>query len=222
MAPRLKQLLEELIRLAPDHRQGLVLLARGANRLAEWTQAAATINLIKEKGLPEHHYLTGFLLWKKREFSKAVIEFRAAISLGQNSMEVYHGLACCLVRLDRLAEAEKVIEHGLYRRRPNNLLLDLAAQVAISQGKFGDAEKYTDQLKRIQAIADYNFRMATLYSARKQFALALPLAEEAMLGTRDRFEVAATLIDTLIELRDFKRAASLLDDLDQRQRHGRD
>ena len=43
-----------------------------------------------------------------------------------------------------------------------------------------------------------------------------------MKGSRRRFEIEATLIDTLVELREFNRASTMLEDLDQRQRLGRD
>jgi uncharacterized protein HemY len=137
-------------------------------------------------------------------------------------MEIYHGLASCLVRLNEFGEAEKVIERGLRGRRPNSLLLDLAAQIAIIQKHYSDAENYIDQLRRIRAIDDYSFRLATLHNARKEFRKALPLAEAAMKSPRSRFEVEATLIDTLIEVRDFARASTLLDDLDRKRRLGRD
>ena len=212
----------ELMSVAPDHRPGLVLKAKTHVRLSEWGAARETISLIQQRGFPEYHYLMGFMLWKKRDFAKAVTEFQLALKIGQDSMEIYHGLAWCLVRLDKLAEAERVIKRGLRGRRPNSLLLDLAAHVSIIQHQYPEAEDYIDQLRRIRAFDDYNFRLATMYNAKKQFREALPHIEAAMKSPRGRFEIEATFIDTLIELRQFTRASNLLSDLDRRQRLGRD
>jgi uncharacterized protein HemY len=217
-----RNFIDELLKVAPDHRAGLVLKAKTQVRLQAWTQARQTISEIQRRGLPEYHYLSGFMLWKKREFSKAVGEFQAALAIGQDSMEIYHGLAWCLVRQEKLGEAEKTIKRGLRGRRPNSLLLDLAAHIAIIQEHYSEAEDYVDQLRRIRAFDDHNFRLATMYNAKKQFREALPLIEAAMRGARRRFEVEATLIDTLIEVREFGRASDLLGDLDRRQRLGRD
>jgi tetratricopeptide (TPR) repeat protein len=126
-----RNFVKQLLQLDPDHRPGLVLQAKVQIRLLEWTHAEITIADIKKHGFPEYHYLTGFMYWKKREFAKAVSEFRAALALGQNSTEIYHGLASCLVRLGNLGEADEIVRRGLRGRRPNSMLLDVAAQIAI-------------------------------------------------------------------------------------------
>src|ERR1035441_4141452 len=79
-------------------------------------------------------------------------------------MEIYHGLATCLFRMNNLQEAEKVVQEALRRRRanPNRLLVDLAALLAISTGNYSDAKGYIDQLRRMKADADYHHRLATL------------------------------------------------------------
>jgi tetratricopeptide (TPR) repeat protein len=215
-----QRLVSELLKIAPGHGQGLVLLCKTQVRLSQWPEAEKTLEQIRSRGIPEQHFLKGFLHWKRREYAKAVTAFRNAVALGQGSVEVYHGLATCLFRLDNLAEAEKIIKMGLRRRRPNSLLLDLAAQVAISRGNYPEAESYIDRLRRVRADADYHHRLATLLNARGRFQDALPHAEAATHGGRRRFEVEATFIDTLIEVHDFRRATDLLDDLDQRERFG--
>src|SRR5690349_16967017 len=136
----------------------------------------------------------GFLQWKKRSFASAVANFKSALAIGQDSMEIYHGLAWCQVRLEDFSEAEKTIKRGLRGRRPNSLLVDLAAHIAIIQKKYEEAADYIDQLRRIRAFNDHDFRLATMLNARKQFKQALPLIEAAAKGPRRRFEVDATLV----------------------------
>jgi thioredoxin-like negative regulator of GroEL len=118
--------------------------------------------------------------------------------------------------LDNLPESEKVIAKALEGRRPNSLLLDLAAQVAIARHNYTDAESYIDRLRRVRADVDFHHRFATLLNAKKQFRDALPHAEAALKTPRPRFELEATLADTLIEVREFDRATELLDQLEQR------
>lgn len=216
-----RKLLSQLLKLDPEHKPGLILLCKTQVRLTEWAEAEHTLADIRARRLPEQHFLAGFLLWKQGAFAKAVTAFRTALALGQTAVEVYHGLATCLFRLNNLAEAEKEIQDGLRWRRPNSLLLDLAAQIAIARGNYIAAESYIDHLRRLRADTDYHHRSATLFNARKQFAEALPHAQAAVdAGGRRRFEVEATLADTLIEVRDFPRASQLLDELDKRDRFG--
>ena len=215
---RTDNLLRELLKVAPKHKQGLILLCKTQVRLSDWVEAEKTLAAIRKEGFPEQHFLQGFLLWKKREFAKAITAFRTALSLGQTTVEVYHRLATCLVRLNELPEAEKVIQSGLgTRARPNSLLLDLAAQISITRGNFTDAELYVDKLRRVKADADYHHRMATLLSAKKKFLEALPHAELALQGAERRFEAEATLVDTLIELGRFQKAREALDELDKQK-----
>lgn len=219
---RALEFVDQLLKLDPQHRHGWLLHAKTQIRLQMWSQASNTISHIQSMGLAEHHSLRGFMFWKRRDYARAVLEYRSALAIGQNSVEVVHGLATCLVRLNEYSEADKVIQRGLHGRRQNSLLLDLAAQIAIIRGNYDDAANYIDKLRRMRADADYHHRLATLLNARKQYREALPHAEEAMKSFRRRFEMDATFIDTLIELRQFGRASELLDGLDGRKRLGRD
>jgi tetratricopeptide (TPR) repeat protein len=214
-----QRLILQLLQVDPEHRGGLVIQLKTQVRLSRWSDAERALNLIRSKHMPEQHYLAGFLQWKKGQYAAAVSAFRTGIALGQDSMEVYHGLAYCLFRLENMSEAEKVIAVALKGRRPNSLLLDLAAQIAIAQHSYADAESYIDQLRRVRADADYHHRLATLLNARRKFSEALPHAELALQGPRKRFEVETTFVDTLIEVQNFGRATLLLDELDQRERY---
>jgi tetratricopeptide (TPR) repeat protein len=213
---RAKMLLSQLLAVNPDHKQGLILLFKIHVRLREWAEAERSLDTIRNKKLPEQHYLTGFLYWKKRAFANAVSAFQTALAVGQTSVGVYHGLATCLFRLDNIREAEKVIQKGLQGRRPHGLLLDLAAQVAIAQKNYSDAEQYIDQLHRVRSDTDfYHHRKATLLNAQKKYAAALPHAREATKSTRRRFEMEATYVDIMIELEDFSNATKELEELDK-------
>ena len=219
-----RTLIAELLRMNPSHRQGLTLFFKAQVRLKEWDGAANTLDKVRSRKWPDQYYLNGFLLWKKRQYASAITAFRQALASGQEAMEIYHGLATCLFRMNNLQEAEKVVQEALRRRRanPNRLLVDLAALLAISTGNYSDAKGYIDQLRRMKADADYHHRLATLLNKQNNSYVALHHAEMAMQGPRRRFEVEATYIDTLIEVGDFGRADNLLTSLDRRGRFGRE
>lgn len=208
--------------ISPHHKRVCILLFKIQVRLNEWAEAEKILADIKKKGYVEQHYLNGFLLWKRAELDKAVIAFGNAISVGHTSPEVYHGLAHCLFRLGKVPEAQEVVKKGLRGRRPNKLLLDLAAQITITLGLYDEAEDYIDQLKRLGEDLDYHHRLSTLLSVRKQFREALQHAERACETPRCRFEILANRVDVRIELGDFPKAQSELAELDRQYRIGSD
>lgn len=211
-----KKLIEALIELNPKSVKALSLLMKIQVRLRKLHDAEVILNKIKDLKAPERYFLEGFLLWKSRRFSAAVPHFETALRLGQEAVEIYHGLAICLFRLGKLDEAKKIIHRGLRgKARDNVLLVDLAAQIAIDKNELAEAEKYVEQLRRLKADADYHHRFATLLNARHKSTEALTHARKASQGPRARFENKTTLINTLIEVKQFKEAEQALDQLDE-------
>jgi tetratricopeptide (TPR) repeat protein len=216
-----QQLLKRILDLVPTHKASLILLFKTYVRLNQWQFAEDVLNKIDAERFIDRHYLRGFLLWKKRETAQAVSHFRNAMALGHHAVEVYHGLASALYELENLEEAEKVLKKGLEgRRRPNFLLWDLAAKIAILREQYQKAEEIIDELKRLGEDEDYHHRVATLYSAQKKISHALFHARKAASGKRTRFEVRAHLADILVELSEFKEALEHIDSLDESYRIG--
>lgn len=217
-----RELAKRVLDLVPDHKPARIILLKILVRLNDWTRAKKVLTQIKASGYVEQHYLGGFLLWKQGELARAVSAFQSAIAVGHRSPEVYHGLGHCLFRLGNESEAQKVVREGLEGRRPNKLLLDLAAQITITLGYYEEAEDYIDQLKRLGEDVDYHHRMSTLLNARKNFGAALTHAKQASAAPRRRFEVLANEVDILIELEDFEGATNELAELDRHFRVGWD
>jgi hypothetical protein len=67
----------------------------------------------------------------------------------------------------------------------------------------------------LNAEADYHHRLATLLNAKHESKKALEHARKASRNPRARFENKTTLINTLIEVKQFKEAEQALDQLDQ-------
>ncbi len=216
-----QQLLVRIIDLVPSHKPSLVLLFKTYVRLNQWSRAESVLAQIDAERFVERHYLRGFLSWKKDDLGQAVAHFRNAMAVGHHAVEVYHGLASCLFQLQNLDEAEKVLQKGLRgRRRPNFVLWDLAAQIAILREQYDKAEEILDELKRLAEDEDYHHRVATLLSARKRFHDALDHARRAASGRRKRFEVLANLADILVEIGNFDEARQQIDLLDESYRIG--
>jgi thioredoxin-like negative regulator of GroEL len=211
-----KKLLDLLIVLEPNNVRALSLLLKIHVRLRKFNDAESILAELKKLKAKERHFLEGFLLWKRRRFSAAVPHFETALQLGQEAVDIYHGLASCLFHLGKLDEAKKVVERGLRgKARDVVLLVDIAAQIAIARGDLEEAETYVEQLRRLKADADYHHRMATLLNARHRSTDALTHARAASEAPRARFENKTTLINTLIEVKNFSEAQRALDRLDE-------
>lgn len=122
-----QELLDALLKLEPNNTKALSLLMKIQVRLQYWSKAEATLGIIKKLKRPEQHFLEGFLYWKKRKYSQAIAHFNIALSLGQEAVDIYHGLASCLLRLGRLDEAKKIVQKGMHGRAYQIVMLvDLA------------------------------------------------------------------------------------------------
>ncbi len=209
-----KRWLDLLLKLEPANVKALALSMRIQVRLRKFEGAESILNQLKQLRSPEVHFLEGFLLWKRKRFEAAIPHFQTALRLGQEAVDIFHGLASCLFRLGKLDEAQKVIQRGLQNKaRHNPLLVDLAAQIAIDKNQLDEAEKYVEQLRRLNALNDYHHRQATLLNARHRSQEALGHARKASQDVRARFENKTTYIDILIEVKKFNEAESELDRL---------
>jgi len=217
-----RDLAQKVLEVDPNHKKARILLCKVFVRLNDWQRAEGVLQDIRTAGYVEQYYMAGFIQWKRGKLSKAVTEFRAALAANDRGAAVYHGLGTCLFRLGNVDDARSAIEQGLRGRRPNPLLLDLAALVAIALGEYNKAEEYVDQLQRLGERIDYHHRMSTLLSARQEFQAALPHAENACDQRNPRFECLANRINVRIELEDYGKAEQELDDLDRRFRTGWD
>ncbi|HEY2390366.1 MAG TPA: tetratricopeptide repeat protein [Candidatus Angelobacter sp.] len=210
-----KRLLDSLLNLEPANIKALALLMKIQVRLRKFDEAESILSKLRKLKAPEIHFLEGFLRWKNRRFSAAIPHFETALRLNQEAIETYHGLATCFFRLGKLDEAKKVIHRGLNgKARHNVLLVDLAAQIAIDRNELAEAEKYVEQLRRLNADADYHHRLATLLNAKHKSKEALTHARKASQNPKARFENKITLINTLIEVGQFPEAEQALDSLD--------
>ena len=212
---RSKELIEKLLVLDGAHKGALILLMKIQVRLNIWREAGKTLDQVKARLIPERYFLEGFMLWKQQKHEQAIPHFRTAIRLRQQAIEIYHALAICLFRTNKLEEAQRTISEGLSNRpRPNILLIDLAALIAIAQNNLVEAERYVEQLRRLNAGSDFHHRKATLLNAKKRPLEALPHAREALKGARQRFEVESNLANILIESQHFDEADLELGKLD--------
>jgi tetratricopeptide (TPR) repeat protein len=217
-----KKLTEHVLQMDKNHRRARILRFKLLVRLSDWAEAQKQFKEIAATGDTEQYYLRGFMQWKQRQYDDAIMSFRNALRAGHTATQVYHGLATCQFRRGWTEEALVTINDGLKgRSRPNKFLLDLGVQAAVEAGHYAQASSYLESLKRIKEDADYHHRAATVLSAQGRLQEAIVHAELAAQQARARFEVLAHRANILIELGDFDRAVSELNDLDTRFRADR-
>ena len=217
-----RRLLQRLLEIEPRDRKALSLLCKIQARLGEFEKARTVLETIHAAGYIEEFFLTGFILWKKRDYIDAVAAFRTTIAKGNRGAEVFHGLGSCLLRMKLLDDADREIDNGSRGRKPNRMLIDLAAQIAIERGDYAKADGLIEQLLILRAEADYHHRKATLLNKQGKYREALSHARIAAGDFTRRFEAETVLIDTLIELGEVDEADQKLEDLEKRERHQRD
>lgn len=224
-----RDLAERAFSADPTAAKALLILSKASVRLAhegagDWNDAEAAVALAETKGIRGRQYLRGFMEQKRGNLSEAVKSYYAAEKAGDRSVGVYRDRAHCLFRLGQIEEANKDIRLALERYPRNNFIVDLAAEIAIARGHFGEAESLLQDLEKIDVPENFYHRRATLRAAKKQFDLALEDAKLALRRNPPLHEMFAHYIDVLIELSQFDEAERQLDDISSkyRGRSGRD
>jgi len=198
--------------------QSLTILCKSYVRLAHdgiesWEKAEAVVKDAETKRIKGHHYLRGFLEWKRGNLEEAVRAYFNAENAGDRGVGIYRDRAHCLFQLDRFDEAEKDIEKARERFPRNNYIVDLAAEIAIRKGRFEEAERLIDELEYIDTLENYYHRRSMLYAARRQYEAALADTEIACRRVPPLHEILANRVDILIELGRFADAHTQIQDL---------
>jgi tetratricopeptide (TPR) repeat protein len=184
----------------------------------DWTEPEKAIRVAEEKGIRGHHYLKGFLERKRGNLGEATKAFIAAERAGDRGVAVYRDRAHCHFLLGNIEEAGRDIKVALGRWPHSNFIVDLAAEIAITQRRYDEAEELIRLLQSIDVPENFLHRRATLKAARKQFQSALEDSELACRRQPPLHEILAQRVDILIELKRFPEAVTQLADLEIRYR----
>ena len=118
-----------------------------------------------------------------------------------------------MFRLGRVKESKEVFEGLPEWALRNRYILDLAAQIAIAEKDWPNAEMYVSELEHVSAKEEYYYRRATLKVARGLWNEALEDFEIACEGERRYFEAMAQKADILIEHEKYPEAEDVIDQL---------
>jgi tetratricopeptide (TPR) repeat protein len=207
----------------PSADKALSILCKSSIRMAhegttDWNVAEELVQLAEKKGIRGSQYLRGFMEQKRGNIAEAIKAYYAAEKAGDRSVGVYRDRAHCLFRLGQVEAANKDIRLALERYPRNSFIVDLAAEIAIARGRFGEAESLVQDLEKIDVAENFHHRRATLRAAKKQFELALEDAVIAIRRDPPLHELFAHHVDVLIELRRFDEAESRLDEVSLKYR----
>ncbi len=184
----------------------------------EWSEAEKAVKVAETRGMRGHQYLRGFLEWKRGNLEGAITAYIAAEKAGDRGVAVYRDRAHCYFKLGNVEDAGRDIKVALERYPRNSYVVDLAAGIAIAQGRYADAEELLHDLESIGVLENFLHRRATLKAAKKAFVSALEDSEIACRREPPLHEILAMRVDILIELKRFPEAAEKLTDLEMRFR----
>jgi thioredoxin-like negative regulator of GroEL len=204
---------QRTLTLDPSRDSARIILCKALVRKELWKEAWEQIKKLQEKGLRAQFYCTGFLEWKRGNLPAAVTAFNSALGAGDHSVRVYRDLAHCLFRLDKVADAKAVLRDLPGWALRNSYIVDLAAQIAIAEKNWPEAEKYLADMEHVSSNEDYLYRRATYESARGNKEKALEDLVVAAASEKRNFEAIAQKADILIELRRFPDAEAAIDSL---------
>lgn len=183
-------------------------------KLERWTEAEAVLQSLRQKGSPMASYLRGFLCRNRGNYAEAIEAFGEAIDVGDRSYPVFRDLADSLYRVGRLQEAFRALRHVLDRDSENIFVLDLAVRILVDTNDFEQAATYLGHLQRFDIDGRFiHHRQAHFRAKQGMWDLALIDAEKAVQSGRAPFASFAEYANILIELSEFEKAQSVIDQL---------
>lgn len=153
------------------------VLFKALVRLRYWREAGQVLDVIDQMSRRERFYLRGFLEWKQGHPTSALNWFRLGWEGGDQSLSILRDSAYCSFVSGKMDDARFYINKALERTR-DKFILDLAAQIAIFSDNIPDANKYLDELKKIDQVFYYN-RRGTLKYKQERYEQALKDVEKA-------------------------------------------
>jgi tetratricopeptide (TPR) repeat protein len=199
--------------LDPSRDGARIILCKAWVRKERWPEAERVLRQLEKRGVRAQFYCKGFLEWKRGNLSAAVSAFRSALDAGDRSISVFRDLAHCLFRLGEVDQAKHVLSEAPEWIFGNSYVVDLAAQIAITEKDWGAAKRYVSELEHISSSEDFHYRRATLRAACNQLSEALQDAEVSCGSVPRRFEAMAQRADILIGLGRFPEATSAVEEL---------
>lgn len=214
---RAQQYAERAESMDPHNQAVRAIHFKSLVQLEHWQGAEAKLAEIDKSGDFRGLYLRGFMHRKRREYTKAIVAFEAALASGDTYAATRRDYADCLYRCNRLPEALEQVKLVLDRDSENIYVLDLYIRICIEANHMDDAQILLDRLERCDIREQFiHHRRATWLARKSLWEESLAEAERACSTGRSPFEAFAQRVDILVEMRRFDEARSRLDELAKR------
>ena len=139
------------------------------------------------------HFMNGQMLMNQGDFPMAIIEFQQALTLDPNVGAIHTAIAECYWNIGKSELSNNHLEIAI-EKDPNDVkALQLIADQFVLQKKYGEAEKYFEQLNKINPDdARYIIALAELQKIKKNYSAAMNLYLEAFSLEPNRYELLET------------------------------
>ena len=162
------------------------------------------------------HFMNGQMLMNQGDFPMAIIEFQQALTLDPNVGAIHTAIAECYWNIGKSELSNNHLEIAI-EKDPNDVkALQLIADQFVLQKKYGEAEKYFEQLNKINPDdARYIIALAELQKIKKNYSAAMNLYLEAFSLEPNRYELLETAGRFAIQQNDYDQAKSIFKKLSQ-------
>ncbi len=162
------------------------------------------------------HFMNGQMLMNQGDFPMAIIEFQQALALDPNVGAIHTAIAECYWNIGKSELSNNHLEIAI-EKDPNDVkALQLIADQFVLQKKYGEAEKYFEQLNKINPDdARYIIALAELQKIKKNYSAAMNLYLEAFSLEPNRYELLETAGRFAIQQNDYDQAKSIFKKLSQ-------
>ena len=162
------------------------------------------------------HFMNGQMLMNQGDFPMAIIEFQQALTLDPNVGAIHTAIAECYWNIGKSELSNNHLEIAI-EKDPNDVkALQLIADQFVLQKKYGEAEKYFEQLNKINPDdARYIIALAELQKIKKNYSAAMNLYLEAFSLEPNRYELLETAGRFAIKQNDYDQAKSIFKKLSQ-------
>jgi tetratricopeptide (TPR) repeat protein len=188
----------------------LSIVARAQIRLDQYSEAAATIDIVRNLGYRSVTFLEGHLLRKRRRFDEAIPKLRFVLQRNRNNRAAVHELALCYRRLHKGRELEELLQQYKDVIDDSAMFLDFIIALNISRGELQSIPPAIERLRQLDDSPNRaDLRHAQLLSKQGNDKGAFEYLSDALAGTargslrlRAARAIAATKIGRFGEARE--------------------
>lgn len=158
----------------------LGLVVRSHVRLGQFNEAKRILETFEKYNFRSRFALWGFFERYQNKYLEAIGFYEQALQERVHDMVILHELCICYYKVGNLGEIKRRLERVGSKAKENHFLLDLMIQIATVEGRFPEAERMIDQLRRFDDGYDRaDRRLAIMHMKRNNdFHSAIKILDE--------------------------------------------